>query len=146
MGHLQGHAAFALVFAHGPRIALAAQFVGHILQRWPHHVADEAQHVGAARHHDHIAQAPFPGLAAARRPRQGQGLVADAALGRVQPQRLEQPPQRQQQDDGERQRACDGGRLQGGQSVGQQQCDGDSPHRQRPEDALPHRPPPSPPT
>ncbi|MNT80337.1 hypothetical protein D3C72_2197800 [compost metagenome] len=111
VGDFQDHPAFVFIVAHLYGIALLAQFIGHVFQGRPRHIGDEAQHMGAARHHDHVAQASFPGLAAARRARQGQRLVPDAALGGVQLQRLEQPPQRQQQDDGERQRACDRGRL-----------------------------------
>ncbi len=138
MRNLHDHAFVVAVFAHVHLIALLAQFVRHVFERGAHHVSDEALHMGAARHHDHVAQAPLPGLPATRGTRQRQRLVADATLGRVQLQRLEEAPQGQQKDDGEWQRAGDGGGLQGGQAVGQQQRDRHRAHQHRPEDALPH--------
>ena len=63
---LQRHAAVVLGVLDLHLVALLAQLVGHILEGRTHHVGDEALHMGAARHHDHVAQAAFPGLAAAR--------------------------------------------------------------------------------
>ncbi|MNC16943.1 hypothetical protein D3C75_648080 [compost metagenome] len=65
--------------------------------------------------------------------------MAQHALGGVQVQGLEQSPHRGQQDHRERQRAGDGGGLQGAEAVGQQQGDGHHADRAGPEDPLPQR-------
>lgn len=66
-------------------------------------------------------------------------LVADAALGGIQVQRLEQAPDRRQEHDGEWQRAGDGRGLQRLEAIGEEQGDGHHAHQHRPKYPLPER-------